>query len=84
MQNSKLESFLWRVWNTFKTTALPVIAIFLLPEMGNLNGISELLSFEIWDKVLLGVVASILGSVLAGADKVIREENRSIDTTDEE
>jgi hypothetical protein len=81
---NNLTPFLWRVWNTFKTTTLPVVALFLLPELDKLTGISGLASPEIWDRVALGVLASLLGSVIAGTDRVLRHKVNIDDVPDEE
>jgi hypothetical protein len=68
----QLNSFLWRCYNTFKSTILPIVlgmVLVQLQESGNFDG---LFSKDIWLRIAYAVVVALVGSAIAGLDKVSR------------
>ena len=73
MNKDKVEAFLWRFYNTFKTTIWPVMAGAMYTYFQNHAGnLSVIASWDFWNYVIYAVIIAILGSALAGAEKVIR------------
>lgn len=72
-QEKKIESFVWRVYNTFKSTILPImLSVILVKLQDTPDDTTILLTWELWNAVLYAVVITLAGSVIAGADKVRR------------
>lgn len=68
----QLDSFKWRVYNTFKSVVLPIVLGMVLVELqehGNFDGI---LTKEVWINIAYAVVVALVGSTIAGLDKVSR------------
>jgi len=66
------ESFKWRVWNTLRSTILPIVLGMILIELqehGNFDGI---LTKDLWINIAYAVVVALVGSGLAGLEKVTR------------
>ena len=75
MKNDKVEAFLWRFYNTFKSVIFPVVAGVLLIELEKNPGqLDVLLSGELWELVGYSLLISVLGSAVAGVDKLTRVE----------
>jgi len=73
IQLKKLDSLKWRVFNTFKTVYLPVFAgVLLLKLQDTPEKIDILLSAELWESVIYAGLITLLGSLMAGGDKVRR------------
>lgn len=67
------EAFAWRVWNTFKSTVLPISAMIILARLNDTpNSLDVLLTKSLWESVGFAVIVSLLSGVIAGADKVKR------------
>lgn len=73
LTQKQIESFKWRVWNTFKSTILPVAAVTIYARLSQTEGQIDILgSWELWEAVIYAVLISLLGSLVAGVDKVKR------------
>ena len=70
-------AFRWRVYNVFKSTILPIVLgmiLLKLQETGNFDGV---MSGSFWIGMLYAVVVALIGSALAGLDKVTRMKQDS-------
>ena len=68
----QLDSFKWRIYNTFKSVVLPIVLGMVLVELqehGNFDGI---ITKEVWINIAYAVVVALVGSTIAGLDKVSR------------
>jgi hypothetical protein len=68
----QLDSLKWRIWNTFKSVVLPIVLGMVLVELqehGNFDGI---LTKDVWINIAYAVVVALVGSAIAGLDKVSR------------
>ena len=68
----QLDSFKWRIANTFKSIILPIVLGMILMELqehGNFDGI---LTKDVWINIAYAVVVALVGSTVAGLDKVSR------------
>jgi hypothetical protein len=68
----QVDSFKWRVYNTFKSIILPIALGMILVELqehGNFDGV---FTKDIWIQIAYAVVVALIGSALAGLDKVSR------------
>jgi len=75
MKNDKVEAFLWRFYNTFKSVIFPVVAGVLLIELQKNPGqLDVLLSKDLWELIGYSLLISVLGSAVAGVDKLTRVE----------
>ena len=73
VKNEQLKSFLFRVYNTFKSVILPIVIPLVFIELqNNPDNVSCLLEGSFWMKVLYAVVVALVGSALAGLDKLTR------------
>lgn len=77
-QLEKIKSPLWkafafRVYNVFKSVILPIVAYMVYERLkANPNDLSCLLEGEFWTSTLYAVIIAVLGSTIAGLDKVSR------------
>lgn len=74
--NHLIDSFIWRFLNTFKATILPAVLLVLLTELEMTGDLSCLAEPATWSKVGYAGVVAFVSSVLAGLDKVERENVR--------
>lgn len=68
----QLDSLKWRIWNTFKSVVLPIVLGMVLVELqehGNFDGI---LTKDVWINIAYAVVVALVGSAIAGLEKVSR------------
>ena len=68
----QLDSLKWRIWNTFKSVVLPIVLGMVLVELqehGNFDGI---LTKDVWINIAYAVVVALVGSTIAGLEKVSR------------
>lgn len=68
----QLDSFKWRITNTFKSIILPIVLGMILRELqehGNFDGI---LTKDVWINIAYAVVVALVGSTIAGLEKVSR------------
>lgn len=71
-----LDSFLWRFINTMKASWLPATLLVLLTEIEKVGDLTPLADVDVWQKVAYAGLVAVLTSVLAGLDKVQRENVR--------
>lgn len=74
--NYLIEAFLWRFINTLKASWLPATLLALLTELESVGDLSALADVNVWQKVAYAGVVAVLTSILAGLDKVQRENIR--------
>ena len=73
MNKELLTAFGWRVYNTFKTVILPVGGLVVLIQLRETpDSLDVLTTWALWESVLYAVLTTLLGSLVAGAEKVIR------------
>lgn len=69
-------AFSWRVYNTFKTVILPLVLPLILLEvqaaLQEAGDFSPLFCADFWASVLFIIILALIGSALAGYDKVRR------------
>lgn len=66
------ESFKWRVYNVFKSTILPIVLGMILVQLQESGNFDGLFSKDIWLRIAYAVVVTLVGSSLAGLEKVVR------------
>ena len=74
------KAFAWRVYNTFKTIILPVALPVIIAHCDYYqdNIFLMFISKELWLNLAYVSIIALLGSALAGLDKVYRMENGTI------
>lgn len=73
MTPEMLESFKWRVINTFKSVILPIVLSMLLVQLQeHPNDLRCLGEQQFWFNMAYAVLVALVGSALAGLDKVNR------------
>jgi hypothetical protein len=76
IENRLLRAFIWRVINVFTSVILPAIIPLIYLELqkpDNIGSISCLFQSEFLNMMLYVSVVALVGSVIAGLDKVRRE-----------
>lgn len=75
VKNPILKTFLFRFYNVFKSFIIPTVLILVYRELqANPGDLSFLLEPSFWNEVTYSVVLLIVGSAVAGIEKVKREE----------
>ena len=74
--NHLVVAFLWRFLNTLKASWLPATILALLTELESVGDLSALADINVWQKIAYAGLVAVLTSVLAGLDKVQRENVR--------
>lgn len=72
IKNPLLKAFAFRFYNAFKSVVLPIVLGMVLVELqehGNFDGI---LTKDVWINIAYAVVVALVGSAIAGLDKVSR------------
>ena len=70
-----INAFSWRFYNTFKSVILPVALPFILSQMQKTpNSFEFVTNKEFWVALAYAIVISVLGSTIAGIDKLRRVE----------
>ena len=73
IKNEILKAFAFRVYNVFKSIVLPITFPLVLIELqNNPNDLSCLLNGQFWMGILYAVVVALVGSAVAGLEKVSR------------
>lgn len=73
IQDSTLKSFTYRAWNTFKSIILPIALPIIYADLQSTpDDISGILHGHLWMKVVYAVLIALVGSAIAGLDKVNR------------
>lgn len=76
IKNPILKAFAFRFYNVFKSIVLPLVLgtiLYKLKEHGNFTGLME---EKVWQEVLFKIVLTIVGSAVAGLEKVSRMESK--------
>jgi hypothetical protein len=68
----QLDSFRWRIWNTFKVSVLPIALPIIIADLQTTGSLRALISTTLWHTVAYTVVISLLIGLLAGLEKVSR------------
>lgn len=66
------DSFKWRIINTLKSIILPIVLGMILVELQEHGNFEGLFTKEIWVNIAYAVVVALVGSAIAGLDKVAR------------
>lgn len=66
------DSFKWRCFNTFKSVILPIVLGMILVELQEHGSFDGLFQKEAWINIAYAVVVALVGSSIAGLDKVTR------------
>jgi hypothetical protein len=74
--NYLVDAFVWRFFNTMKASWLPATLLVLLTELEKAQDVAILADMGLWRKVAFAGLVAVLTSVLAGLDKVQRENVR--------
>lgn len=73
IKSPEWKAFAFRMYNTFKTIVLPIVLSMVYLELqNNPDDIACLLSGVFWLKVAYAVIVAVIGSALAGIDKITR------------
>lgn len=76
IKNPIIKAFAFRFYNVFKSVVLPLVLgtiLYELKEHGNFTGLME---EKVWQEVLFTIVLTLVGSAVAGLDKVSRMESK--------
>lgn len=74
IKNPLLKAFAFRVYNVFKSIILPIVLGAMLVQLQNHpNDLTCLGEVQFWLNILYAVLVAVVGSAIAGLDKVSRE-----------
>ena len=73
-----LRAFAFRFYNVFKSVVLPLVLGTILHELKEHGNFTGLMEEKVWQEVLFTIVLTIVGSAVAGLDKVEREKSRAV------
>ncbi len=74
--NHLVDAFVWRFLNIMKVSFLPAVLGILLIELERAGDLSCLADPATWEKMVYAGLVAVLTSILAGLDKVQRENIR--------
>lgn len=74
--NHLIDAFVWRFLNTMKASLFPAVLGVLLVELERVGDLSCLADPATWEKMAYAGLVAVLTSILAGLDKVQRENIR--------
>ena len=73
IKNPEVKAFMFRMWNTFKSVVLPIVLSMTLIQLQNHpNNLSCLGEGQFWINMGYAVLVALVGSAIAGLDKVSR------------
>lgn len=73
IQNDAWKSFAFRMYNTFKSIILPIaLSLTLIQLQNHPNDLTCLLEGQFWMNMAYAIVVALVGSAIAGLDKVHR------------
>lgn len=73
MTQEQWESFKWRVYNVFKSIVFPIVLAAIYVQLrNNPNNLSCLGDAQFWLDMLYAVLLALVGSAIAGSEKVVR------------
>lgn len=76
IKNPILKAFAFRFYNVFKSVVLPLVLGIILRELKEHGNFTGLMEEKVWQEVLFTVVLTLVGSAVAGLDKVSRMESK--------
>lgn len=76
IKNPILKAFAFRFYNVFKSVVLPLVLGIILRELKEHGNFTGLMEEKVWQEVLFTIVFTLLGSAVAGLDKVSRMESK--------
>ena len=76
IKNPILKAFAFRFYNVFKSVVLPLVLGIILRELKEHGNFTGLMEEKVWQEVLFTIVLTIVGSAVAGFDKVARMESK--------
>lgn len=76
IKNPLLKAFAFRFYNVFKSVVLPLVLGIILRELNEHGNFTGLMEEKVWQEVLFTIVLTIVGSAVAGFDKVARMESK--------
>lgn len=76
IKNPLLKAFAFRFYNVFKSVVLPLVLRTILRELKEHGNFTVLMEEKVWQEVLITIVLTIVGSAVAGLDKVSRMESK--------
>lgn len=76
IKNPIIKAFAFRFYNVFKSVILPLVLGTILRELNEHGNFTGLMEEKVWQEVLFTVVLTLVGSAVAGFDKVARMESK--------
>lgn len=76
IKNPILKAFAFRFYNVFKSVVLPLVLGIILRELKEHGNFTGLMEEKVWQEVLFTIVFTLVGSAVAGLDKVSRMESK--------
>lgn len=76
IKNPIIKAFAFRFYNVFKSVILPLVLGTILRELNEHGNFTGLMEEKVWQEVLFAIVLTIVGSAVAGFDKVSRMESK--------
>ena len=76
IKNPIIKAFAFRFYNVFKSVVLPLVLGTILRELNEHGNFTGLMEEKVWQEVLFTIVLTIVGSAVAGFDKVARMESK--------
>lgn len=76
IKNPIIKAFAFRFYNVFKSVVLPLVLGIILRELKEHGNFTGLMEEKVWQEVLFTVVLTLVGSAVAGLEKVSRMESK--------
>ena len=76
IKNPILKAFAFRFYNVFKSVVLPLVLGTILRELNEHGNFTGLMEEKVWQEVLFTIVLTLVGSAVAGLEKVSRMESK--------
>lgn len=80
IKNPLLKAFAFRFYNVFKSVVLPLVLGTILRELTEHGNFAGLMEEKVWQEALFVTVLTIVGSAVAGLEKVEREKVRATES----
>lgn len=76
IKNPIIKAFAFRFYNVFKSVVLPLVLGIILRELKEHGNFTGLMEEKVWQEVLFTIVLTLVGSAVAGLEKVSRMESK--------
>ena len=76
IKNPILKAFAFRFYNVFRSVVLPLVLGIILRELNEHGNFTGLMEEKVWQEVLFTIVLTLVGSAVAGLEKVSRMESK--------